>query len=1747
MALKSSCPDADCLQRVALGLLSGPEVEQLEQHLLGCERCVRALEAMNPTDPVLVAVRNQNWTARHEEGDVIDRLIARLETGLATPGEDLTTPDPSPAGPPPVPGEPEAAAVAEMCDLLAPAQGPEEIGRLGNYRVLKVLGSGGMGVVFLAEDPSLQRFVALKAMKPSVATRETVRQRFLREGRATAAIKNDHVVTTYQVGVDGNVPFLAMEFLEGTPLDRCVAEGRVIPIPEVLRIGCEVALGLAAAHEKGLIHRDIKPGNIWLEAPHGRVKILDFGLARISGEEINLTQEGAIVGTPAYMAPEQARGEMVDARSDLFSLGCVLYRLCAGQAPFRGETTMAVLMALMLDTPRPLQEINPNIPRELSDLVERLLARDPEQRPPSALAVVEALQAIERDPALSSAAEPPSRRPVSRRTRGRWWLAAALLVAMPALVVLAGVIIVIRHKDGRETRIEPADGSKVILEPSGKVTVDPSGGKRQPSAPPRPAASPGASAFDALQRKAIPAYELAVAGGGDPERAPKELVAVLGESRFHHGRDVLDLVWSPDGKRLFSGGSDRVRVWDPESGKQALFLPRSGKGNKAFSPDGKWLVQLRKTRPQSLSLCDITGKELFLLQGHTGEIKTVAWARGGKRLASAGVDKTVRVWDAETGKELGCIKLSSPLVSPVALSPEGKRLAGSLDDRVVRIWDAQTGKELQQLKEHTGPVRFLCFSPDSKDLVAADGLGLLTLWDAETGKPRYSLERRSHPTAAPAFSPNGRLLAIGWSGGLVVVREAKSGREVQTLSGHQPTDPSGIAFSPDGRHLATVDQGGAIKIWDVSTWTELVPVNGSAGALHTVAVSSDGNWVASCGTAHTVRVWEAGSGLERAAFHPGPATMDVTFSPDGQFLAVAGYDGSVRLWGWRKQVELWCARAHARIAFRVAFSPDGKRLASGGLDPVAKVRNVETGKEVFALKGHTDTVRGVAFSPDGKVLATASLDQSVKLWDARTGKLIRTLVHLRGVTEIAFSPDGRHLLTMGMSPAKIWDVNTGEELRTLVLQRTQADAGVYSPDGKTIITRDGFNHLTIWEAATATILRKIQLPEEFIAARLAIAPDGRHVLTANTNGTVYVLRLAGPVAGTAAPINPPPAPPGSFDQLKRESIPAYELAVAGGGDLKGAPAELVAVLGDSRLQHGGAPADLAWSPDGKQLLSGGANFVRVWDPETGKQTVFLPGPIDCSAFCPDGKRLVHLKRTAPEVLRICDITGKELLLLAGHRGGIQSVAWALDGKRLASAGIDSTVRVWDTKTGKELQCIHLPAPLFSNVAISPDGKRLGGCFRNNNIQVWDADTGKELLDFTEHTSRVKSLRFSPDGKVIASADGNGGLKVWDAMTGKVRRSHQTPAEPPTTTPAFSPDGHWVGIGWRKGSMVIWDTVSGREVLSLRGQPSDFQSLAFSPDGQRVATGDRAGSIAIWDVATGKKLLPGEGAAGNMDQVSVSRDGKWGASVGRDGTVRIWEAGTGQQRESFRLEDHVLCVTFHPDGRSLALGTYKGAVRVWNWREKTAVWTARTPRASIQKISFSPDGKRLATAGYDRAVRIWDAATGKEVFTLEGHTDEVSSIAFGPDGKYLASGSADQLVKVWDLATGKNIHSLKQPQWVKTVAFAPDGKHLLVTGHFPDAKIWDAVTGEEIRTLAASGAKLRTGIYSPRGDRIITCDRANRLVLWEAATGKPLRELNLVELFSINDLVFAPDGQHVLTANSNGTVYVLRLPPPAPSR
>ncbi len=1195
------CPDADRLGRLLLGELTPADLDPLGEHVLRCERCVNTLAALRPDDALLRTLRGADTVASLPP--LVLSLIARLSglpegvpQGAAVPaapdrapaeaagapasvrqglrgerrpvspeeirtdrsqppGEERRRLDTMPAGhglcdtqtsPPPAapPSDREAPAAA----VLRPPEAADELGRLGGYRVLRLLGQGGMGAVFLAEDPHLERKVALKVMGPGVAALPEARQRFLREAKATAKIKNDNVIAIYQVGEDNGVPFLAMEYLRGESLEGWLRRGKPLSAGQLLRMARDVTRGLAAAHEKGLVHRDIKPANLWLEAPRGRVKILDFGLARGGVEEVQLTQSGAILGTPAYMSPEQARGEPADARSDLFSLGCVLYRLCTGVSPFHGRTVMAVLTALATDEPVPVRQKNPQIPQALADLVMRLLAKRREDRPASAGAVLQELQALERQRALAptTVARPPSAEaapgppapatPEARRRRPRRrLLAAAALLGVAGAAVLGGVVIRITGKDGKQTEITAPEGSKITVNEKGEVDIKLPGAEEKSAAAVPAAGSP----LDRLDPARIPAAERF-------DWQPRELVAVLGEHRQRHWGSAQSVAVSADGKRFATSGTDGlVRLWDAatcrEQGAVRVGAPGDYVAGLAFSPDNKRLAFCSG----GIGFCDVSAtapvREKGVLECAYIALH-LAFAPDRGRLFGVDECGTLFVWDATGVRTKPLLKREGCKVTacnrPFDLSRDGRKLAFRSGERAVSLLDV-SGADVRELAvlPQPEPVWSVALSPDGKRLAAGFQGGKVRVWDVSRNEPAVTatLQFGAEPVEM-RFSPDGKRLAVAYTSirlwGVEGPEPTGGGTFGVCLGSSNYYD---LAFTPDGKTMCAVNGDGTVRFWDVAGETPrerslIEPPTYLRGYPYgcqlPLALTKDGKRVA---TAHPdgTRWWDFG-GASPAPGRSLESCTPLAMDARGKTLLLVGPPGWA-LWRWDLSANV-PRSANAQDESGQEFCtarlfPDGRTIAVGTRGGEVRIRE-RTGAgavtERCRFKAGEGRVAFLEVSPDGRVLATATdSDRVIKLWDVSGQKPEPRGVINEGpqLYQVAFSLDGRTLAVSTIAATSVWDLQERQPRRTAKWE-SNAEVGhwrtvAFSPDGRTLALATQQGKLILRHLETGAPRKEWQLPGP--VSWVAYAPDGRHLLTVNGNGTGYVLRLAPPPAAEAPP------------------------------------------------------------------------------------------------------------------------------------------------------------------------------------------------------------------------------------------------------------------------------------------------------------------------------------------------------------------------------------------------------------------------------------------------------------------------------------------------------------------------------------------------------------------------------------------------------------------------------------------------------
>jgi WD40 repeat protein len=938
------------------------------------------------------------------------------------------------------------------------ASHPGQLGavQIPGYEILRVLGRGGMGVVYLARQLQPNRLVALKVIRAGDQANEAERARFQLEAETLARLRHPNIVQIHAVGEHAGQPFLALEFIAGGTL----ADERNKDLPSVAVAAEQVeilARAIHAAHERGVVHRDLKPANVLVDGD-GTLKITDFGLAK-QLDAPGQTASNAVMGTPSYMAPEQAGGQsrLVGPAADVYALGAIFYKLLTGRPPFQGPTTMEVLMQVVSAEPVPPRRLRPGVPRDLETICLTCLAKVPQERYADALALAEDLHRFR-------GGEPIAVRPAGRGERLLKWvrrrpaLAAAYTLGLLVLLLASGGINAVwLWQRAEEARREEAKAKEKLLLLSYYWALSQAHGYCQENR------------FDRADQwlQECPKQLRGWAWRYLWRSSQSNLLTLQG-----HTGEVRSVAFSRGGRRLASASEDgTVKVWNTETGQEEHTLRGHTRGvtSVVFSPDDRLLASA--SQDLTVKVWEVQNSQLALtLRGHTGEIRGVAFSPDGRRLASASEDRTVKMWDAHTGQELLTLKGHTGWVMSVAFSPDGRRLASASYDRTVKIWDTQMGREVRTLSGHTQIVTSVAFSPEGRYLASASYDQTVKVWEVESGKETRTLRGHTTIVTSVAFSPTDGRLASAARDGTLKVWDVQTGKPVLTLSGH--AEPVwGVAFSPDGR-LASASQDRTVRVWETQAAQRTFPEL-------TGAISPDGRWLAGAPWNQTVKLWDAQTGQvfltlkgggTRVAFSPDSrrlasgekvwdaqtgqeahslkeTTIGVTtmaFSPDGRYLAGAGAGwglercGVIKLWYAQTGQPAFTLKGHTAEILSVAFSPDSRYLASASADGTVKVWGTAwEDPEIRTLKGHTGEVSSVAFSPDGRRLASASYDQTLKVWDAQTGQELLSLQgHTSQVTSVAFSPDSRRLASASRGDrrpgeVKVWDAQTGQELLDL--------------------------------------------------------------------------------------------------------------------------------------------------------------------------------------------------------------------------------------------------------------------------------------------------------------------------------------------------------------------------------------------------------------------------------------------------------------------------------------------------------------------------------------------------------------------------------------------------------------------------------------------------------------------------------------------------------------------------------------------
>jgi WD40 repeat protein len=758
------CPSTQELDRLIEGRLPNQRVAEVTEHLGQCPACQDRLEKLAAdNDAELVACVRQCGCDRPPPGSAIWPALSAAEAELSA---TLLFPSAN--------GDTRPSGEIKLSFLRA-SDVPGRIGQLGRFEIVREVGRGGMGVVLHAYDPQLQRDVAVKVLDPQLAGNEVARQRFCREARAAAAVTHENLVAVHQVDEDeaSGLPYLVMQLIQGESLEQRLRRVAKLSPEEVMRLGQQAAAGLAAAHATGLIHRDIKPGNILLESGTDRVKLTDFGLAR-AAEDVKLTRTGIVAGTPLYMAPEQARGEDIDARADLFSLGSVLYEAANGSPPFDAKTPLAVLRRVADETQPSLRDVESKFPIWLSDVIDRLLEKNPTDRFQSAAEVADIFTTeLARSQTSSGLAQPvgPCGEPTSsvyalRPRRPICWKAVALRV----LPCIAGVLL---------------------------------GGLVVGFWPPRSASNPGTA----------PTAAAALPVAVDPGLAPK--ATIPGKSG-----PIWALDFTPDGETMVVGAEDgSIRLFSMKDQKFFRSLPRMGGTvwGLRVSGDGQSIVAA--TDEFVARVYDFKSGVSDREFGPGAPVKVAIFTPDSKQIITGDRLARAMVWDREDQIPV-TLSEHRGTIHGLAVSPDGKQLATAGSDGLVKLWRLDNlgdhPKSERTLEFHEGPVYGVAFSPDREHprLASVGWDGVVRIWDPRNGDQLHALKGHEGDIWDVSFGQGGKILASAGSDGTVRIWDVATGSERQVLRGTGRSFHA-VEFAPDGTTLAAGSRDGAVRLWDI--------------------------------------------------------------------------------------------------------------------------------------------------------------------------------------------------------------------------------------------------------------------------------------------------------------------------------------------------------------------------------------------------------------------------------------------------------------------------------------------------------------------------------------------------------------------------------------------------------------------------------------------------------------------------------------------------------------------------------------------------------------------------------------------------------------------------------------------------------------------------------------------------------------------------------------------------------------------
>lgn len=1538
----------------------------------------------------------------------------------------------------------------------------------GKYKLYSRLGTGGMARVYKAYQVNLDRYVALKLLHSHLAEEDEFIGRFEREAAAVARLRHPHIVQVFDYDTEGDSHYMVMEYIEGptlkAELDWRALEGKPFSANEISNIIMALASAIDYAHVRGIIHRDIKPSNIMF-TQDGDVVLTDFGIVRMLGMP-RYTLTGFIAGTPTYMAPEQAQSLTSDHRSDIYSLGVILYELVTGHTPFSGDTPMEIIKK-HIDEPLPPIDINnTNMPLNVEMVIRKTLAKNPEERYQTATELALALQEVLGETAVSSTHPAPIQplatavsTPTDPATPNR-----IKPFAMPDKCPYLGLF-AFGEDDatnffGRETFTEQLLNT---IQKKPMVAIVGTSGSGKSSvvfaglvAQLRPNRDwhiihfrPGATPFQALAA--------ALVAQRDPEQSKeqqRQTASILAQELEQKKvqlipilRDIL--VRQPPAKQILMVSDQFEEIYT---------LCTDQEVRRAFLDLLLDALDVERFRQEELFTLVLTLRTDFLSQALTyrpfadalqnSDIKLGPMTRRELSQAIANPARrhgllfetglVARILD-DVGDEPGNLPLLQfalkelwEKVNKGYLTHQGYDEIGGVEGALARFADQKfsqlTPAEQQQARQiFIQMVRPGAGTEDTRRLATR----------SELGERNWALVQKLADArlVVTSLAPSGQET-------VEVVHEALI-RGWGQLRGWMDEDR---AFRSWQERLRA-----ALRQWQMSQQDNdallrgaiLAEAEGWQSERHAFLSREERFFIAESLNLRTRNQQAA----EQERLERQQAAAQARFAKRlGQLsLALAAMIVLTLIFAFTAvnsnriaQGNAATAQANASTAVALRQDTEFSQATSVAAEATAQANaNLRATAELVAGQQREEAEMSAQDAIAARETAVFSADElatavSIAQQNALEAENQSRLViarQLAGIATDQLNSDPQLGLLLSIETINLireTGLNTPESAEDALFRAMQASQlrrtfsghtegindAVFSPDGRLLATVSQDTNVKLWDVSTGQEIGTLTSHAQPINA-VAFSPDGSRLATAGDDGFIILWNL---------------------DTLN-----------------------LITVLNGQE----GAVNDIVFHPDGQQLLAGYASSaIRLWDT----------------------------------------INRRSRLRLLGHTAAVQGVAYAPDGSQFATAGADGRIIVWNGENGSSLFSIEPfigsdNQPIVINaLTYSPDGTRLLTANANGTAAVWDADDASLIFRLTGHAIQLQDVAFSADGSRLATASDDGTAKVWNANTGQALYTLSGHTNGVTAV-TFHPTNPLILTASQDSTARLWSTEAGLTPLILSGHTDAISAIIFSPDGSLLATAGADDVARIWDSRSGMLLNSFTDHNNNVNDIAFHPDGMLLATVSDDQNARLWDIASGIIQ--LPIMDHpapVNGVAFNPEGTVLVTTADDGFLRFWDPVSKALLKRLPTG-AALTKVAFSPDGSLIAAGSVDGTAVIWSVVTDEVVNILAGHDGAVNDIAFSGDGNLLATASSDGTAQLWDVRSGDSLRVFSGHSGpVLSVSLNSDGSRLATGSVDRTTKLWDTATGQVRRTYLGHTSAVNAVVFAPDGMRLATAsaDRTARI-------------------------------------------------------